>query len=93
MPVPFFGGIFQMFFLLMIVSVVFSVIRGFFNNNQQAKKKVRHSAGGACIGIFSDQGRIISKEGDTRIVGSVNVGKCKRRVKACMRGTFGSRAT
>jgi hypothetical protein len=28
-PIPFFGGIFQLFFLLMVVSVVFNVVKGF----------------------------------------------------------------
>jgi hypothetical protein len=38
-PIPFFGGLFQLFLVVMLASVVFSVIRGITSGGQENKKK------------------------------------------------------
>jgi uncharacterized membrane protein len=38
-PIPFFGGFFQLFVLFALVSVVFSVVRGLTAGSQQQDKK------------------------------------------------------
>jgi len=39
MPFPFFGGLFQFMFLMLMFSVVFNVIRSFFSGSGKSKAK------------------------------------------------------
>lgn len=39
MPFPFFGGILQFMFLMLVAGVVFNIIRGFFGSSSSSKSK------------------------------------------------------